>query len=236
MPKLIGLDGCKGGWLAMIGTDDLADIECKIVFELHPFLDALDPDHVQVVIDIPIGLPSAAMSRACDIEARRFLGKPRSNSVFPAPCRETLVAETYLEACELNAGHSGKKISRQLFELLDKIDEVDTLMTPERQDWLREAHPELIFAVLSGTGRGLVHSKRTIEGEQERLAVLSQYGLDLNVDALRNSLSRKRVERNDIVDAAACLLSARRIAAGQAVVIPDDPVIDERGLRMEMVA
>jgi predicted RNase H-like nuclease len=48
------------------------------------------------------------------------------------------------------------------------------------------------------------------------------------------------VGRDDIVDAAACLVTAQRIAAGSARTFPPDdaggPDWDARGLRMEIVA
>src|SRR5271157_3482359 len=47
-----------------------------------------------IAIDIPIGLLDAYEigGRACDRAARKFLGKPRGNSIFPAPVRPVLAA------------------------------------------------------------------------------------------------------------------------------------------------
>jgi predicted RNase H-like nuclease len=45
------------------------------------------------------------------------------------------------------------------------------------------------------------------------------------------------VARDDVVDAAACLVAAYRIARGLALTLPaGEPQIDARGLRMEIVA
>jgi predicted RNase H-like nuclease len=44
------------------------------------------------------------------------------------------------------------------------------------------------------------------------------------------------VARDDIVDAVALLVCARRIRAGRARVFPSAPERDRRGLRMEIVA
>ena len=51
-----------------------------------------------IVIDVPIGLLHAG-ERECDRAARKLIGKRRS-SVFPAPIRAMLDAETYEEACQ----------------------------------------------------------------------------------------------------------------------------------------
>ena len=45
------------------------------------------------------------------------------------------------------------------------------------------------------------------------------------------------VGRDDIVDAAACMVTAYRIVNGQAMTLPDgDAQTDERRLRMEILA
>ena len=49
----------------------------------------------RIFVDIPIGLPESGDSRPCDKEARKVLGKPRSNSVFPALPRVVLGTKTY---------------------------------------------------------------------------------------------------------------------------------------------
>jgi predicted RNase H-like nuclease len=55
--------------------------------------------------------------------------------------------------------------------------------------------------------------------------------------AERQSLGRKAVARDDIIDAAACLVAASRCLHGAATVLPSNAVeYDARGLRMEIVA
>ena len=58
---------------------------------------------------------------------RRLLGKPRSSSVFPAPVRATLKATNYEEACRLSMNAHGKSMSKQAYEIIAKIREVDEL-------------------------------------------------------------------------------------------------------------
>ena len=121
-----------------------------------------------VAIDIPIGLPESGPRRA-DIEARRRVG-PRRNSVFPAPARAVLGAPTYAEACARSRQVSGKAISRQLFNILGKIAEVDALVTPRVQERLVEMFPEWSLTVLAGAP--MSHPKSKAAGVAERTAVL----------------------------------------------------------------
>ncbi len=118
------------------------------------------------------------------------------------------------------------------------------LITPALQHHVREAHPELVFALLSAQQRGLVLSKKTPAGEAERLSLLAQVLPDfLSIEgadplgAIRARLGRGRVARDDIVDAAACLVAAHRIHTGAARVLPaTGPARDACGLCMEIVA
>jgi predicted RNase H-like nuclease len=188
-----------------------------------------------IAIDMPIGLSESA-PRACDLEARRLLGRPRASSVFPAPCRAVLAATTYQSACGLSRGALGVALSLECFNILPKIREVDALMTPARQAFVREVHPELVFALLSGRGRGLVEPKRTAAGERARLRLLRKVVPRFDPGVVRARLGLARAARDDVIDAVACVVAAGRIAKGEARVLPDGAVFrDARGLRMEII-
>ena len=77
-------------------------------------------------IDIPIGLAARRDPGGPTSRRGRRLG-PRRSSVFPAPARSVLAATTYEEACALSRAACGKAISKQLFNILPKIREVDAL-------------------------------------------------------------------------------------------------------------
>ena len=172
---------------------------------------------VLVAVDIPIGLPKAG-PRACDVAARRVLRERRS-SVFPAPCRAALKGwQDYQRACDLNERASGKRLSKQVFNILSKIREVDRMMTIDLQDRIHEVHPELSFATLAGYP--LCHRKVTPEGKAERLALLSAQGLSFDPAWERRWLGRSKVAEDDLIDAAVCLVTARRIVQGDAQVLP----------------
>ena len=113
------------------------------------------PDGLRALaIDIPIGLlagrrvcDNAARTgrRACDNAARKLLGKHRGCSVFSPPCRETLSAVDYSDACHVNQALTGKRISRQAWSIAPRIKAVDDVITPLHQSWVFEVHPEVCF-------------------------------------------------------------------------------------------
>jgi predicted RNase H-like nuclease len=178
-----------------------------------------------VGVDIPIGLADARRRR-CDNEARQLVGARRS-SVFSAPIRPLLGVTSYEEANERSRAIVDRGISKQTYHLFPRIAEVDALMTPELQGWIREAHPEVVFARLKG--RTLDNPKRRTAGKQERLAVLRPRVGDVS-DLVRPS----GVAGDDALDAIATALAARAMVRGEATVLGDG-ARDVRGLAMEML-
>lgn len=159
-----------------------------------------------VLIDIPIGLLDTP--RQCDIAARKLLGQ-RKSSVFPAPSRHLLGAAHYRGQC-----------SRQLWNILYKIREVDAAMTPRLQRRIREAHPECAFARLNGLP--MRFWKKTAEGRAERRALLEPLFGPMP--------SLPGAAPDDVLDAYALLWSA-----GQPHVVLGNGEHDARGLRCEIV-
>lgn len=234
--ELIGIDGCRAGWVVAAADGALSQIRFSVVDDLAPLIAAADRGGALVAIDMPIGLCDGG-PRTCDLEARRALGRPRASSVFPAPCRAALGTTTYRRACGVSRRTLGVALTIECFNILPKIRHVDALMTPARQAFVREVHPELVFAILSGRGRGLVEPKRTAEGERLRLRLLRRIVPRFDPAAVRAALGLSRVARDDVVDAVACLVAAQRISLGKALVLPSGVVEhDARGLRMEIVA
>jgi len=213
-----------------VTRDGYGEADVRVLPDLHAVIAQIeDGTLTAAAIDIPIGLTRAGPRRA-DVEARRQLG-PRRNSVFPAPVRAVLAASTYEEACALSRAASGKAISKQLFNILPKIREVDQLVTPLRQRQLFEMCPELSLAVLNGAP--MAYAKTTAAGRAERLR------------ALRDTFGQATLERHlrpappgaktdDVLDAFAGAWTARRFAGAAHLQLGGD--MDERGLRMEVVA
>lgn len=222
---VVGVDGCPAGWVSF--HVDLRSRRTSVrVFATFSELISITPQPRLIAIDVPIGIPTRG-SRDCDIAARRLLGKPRSSSVFPAPVRATFAAKTYQEACALSLQAHGKSLSRQAFEIISKIREVDDLMTPELQTWVFEVHPELSFWALNER-QPLKHRKLDREGKEERLALLLRHypAIRTNLTELR----RTQVADHDLLDAAVAAWSAECVASG---AVPRQ--FDNRGLRMEIV-
>jgi predicted RNase H-like nuclease len=234
--ELIGIDGCRGGWVVAASDERLSELKFTLVDDLEPLVARAAGGRALIAIDMPIGLSDDG-PRACDREARRLLGRPRASSVFPAPCRAALAAASYRRACGLSRRALGVALTIECFNILPKIRQLDATMTPARQAFVREVHPELVFALLSRRGRGLAEPKRTAAGERLRLRLLRTVAPRFDPRAVRARLGPARVARDDIVDAVACVVAAGRIARGEAVVLPAGTAVrDGRGLRMEIVA
>ncbi|HEX3795264.1 MAG TPA: DUF429 domain-containing protein [Acidimicrobiales bacterium] len=230
MTKLVGsLDGCRVGWvLVTTPADGNGTSEVTVLTDLAPLIADLDSGRLSAAaIDIPIGL-SPTDSRPCDFEARKLIGDRRS-SVFPAPVRGVLDAQSYEVACEKSRSISGKAISKQAFAILPKIREVDQLLTPERQQSFVEVHPEVSFTIL--VGRPMSHHKRRPNGRAERLAALRTVFDDVDHYAGQRFPG---TQPDDVLDAFVAAWSARRWATRTHRQLGGD--LDGRGLRMEMIA
>lgn len=224
-----GIDGCRAGWVVVSAIlDEARHATVERVERLDDIVARLDSGQLGAAgIDIPIGLPER-QARRCDVEARSMIG-PRRSSVFPAPLRGLLGAASYDDASARSRALWGKSLSRQAFNILAKVAEVDHLMTPERQRHLVEVHPEASFTALGG--RPMQHSKKTTAGRAERLGALRLAFADVDSHA---GARLTGASPDDILDAFAVAWSARRWLTGTHIQLGGE--LDRRGLRMEIVA
>ncbi|MGX4772359.1 DUF429 domain-containing protein [Bradyrhizobium guangdongense] len=219
MNNYLGLDGFRFGWVAA-WIDERGDHG----FDYSPGLTRLlAMPHTRAMIDMPIGLKPGGY-RACDLRARDLVGP----AVFLGARRDLW---TFPDMAAANRHYweregKGRGISAQLWNIRDKIRDVDAIMTSERQATIGEAHPELIFWNLAGTSR--LAKKTSAEGREQRIALLTQRGFTRLPQwlTLRHGTG---IGRDDLVDACACAVAARnstqRIGGDE---------IDPRGLRMEI--
>jgi predicted RNase H-like nuclease len=184
-------------------------------------------------VDMPIGLCDPG--RRCDAEARALLGRPRASSVFTPPSRSALRGRGDLRIRALNVAATGRSLSSQCLRILPKIREVDSVVTAAMQRHVREAHPEVVFAGLHPTGRGIVASKRSALGRAERLAVLPEAFAAAAPRKGALPFPSRDAAPDDYVDALALLVAAFRVAAGVARRLPERAERDARGLAMEIV-
>jgi predicted RNase H-like nuclease len=217
---VMGVDGCRGGWIAALGSRG-DDIRTETRLHLRD-LTAIDSECIIIGVDMPIGLAAQGL-RACDGAARRAL-RPRSSTVFSAPARRVLDAFDYASACAISREMSGRAISLQTWNIVPKIREVD--LVAENEPRLREVHPELSFLALNG-GTPLA-SKHSASGRAHRTALLAD--IVPHVDDLLDRRSAG-VAADDVLDALAVWWSARRIAQGLAIAV-NEPTYDDLGREM----
>jgi predicted RNase H-like nuclease len=200
--RVVGVDGCRGGWVAV----GLPGPEVVALPTLRGVLERF-AGAAWVAVDMPIGLPVGPGGRASDRAARRLLGRA-SSRVFPAPTRACLDAPTYAAARLVET-----TLSAQSYALRAKILEADEA---QREGPLVEAHPELAFLALTGT---VLASKKTWDGQMQRRAALAQQGLELPDDL---GPTGGTAAPDDVLDAAACALVAAAVEDGSAVRLGDE--------------
>lgn len=194
-------------------------------------VDVLDykPAYQIVALFAPIGLldESAPGGRHCDRDARRLLGRPRSSAIVSAPARPVLTCANFAEATKANGGHLNPVSWRQM----RRIAEVDANLAPYWQRTVFEVHPELSFFQLN-SDRPVRFSKHARAGIEERISLLQDRfpGVERVLDARVAG-----VKKPQLIDAAACLWTARRIVSRAVSRLPEDPEWDGLGLRMEIV-
>ena len=233
--KVIGSDGCKEGWFLVILHSD-----GRWRTEVQPDARSLWKTHSDaalILVDIPIGLPWQKVPvRACDIEARQLLRQPRGSSVFPAPARAALTASDYVEACRLNEAEVGKRLSRQCYNICDKVQQMDELLRRDEpaRTRIREVHPEVCFWSLNNQ-QAMRHRKKSTLGFDERLRLLQRVFPRTN-DIVAHALDqfpRKDVARDDILDALVAAVTALKPEALSS--LPEPGQTDAFGLPMEIV-
>lgn len=221
-----GVDGCRAGWAVAVLAPGADAPEVEVLGDLGPMVALLEAGRLaHVAVDMPIGLPEAG-PRPCDLAARRLLGARRS-SVFPAPVRAVLGATNYADALQRSRAACGKGLSKQAFNLLRPIAEVEEAVRAVGQDRLTETHPELGFVEL--TGQPLAWPKRHPQGAAaRRRALLGALAGCAPALAAR----RPGCRPDDVVDACVLAWSARRLERGQATILGGE--LDATGLRMEI--
>ena len=196
--RVAGVDGTKGGWVAI----ELEDGRFRVDDVLRPVettFAGLAAAEV-IAIDVPIGFGP----RHADAAARAFLTGAAS-TVFTTPARDVLQAPF----------GPGLGVSAQAHALGPRILHVTRLAQADPR--LREVHPEVTFRAMND-GRALRQRKKSAGGAIERMELLQQHGIELvGLGAAASA------PLDDVLDAAAAAWSAHRIATGAARTLPDPP-------------
>ena len=240
MPLVMGVDGARSGWIAVMrDTADPASAEVRMFSQFSDILTSAGPPSI-VAVDMPIGLPERAGAGGRGPErAVRPLIRERQSSVFSVPSRAAVFCDDYRVACRiaLETSDPPRKVSKQAFALFRKIREIDSLMTPEREAQIYEVHPEVAFWRLNAE-RAMslpkkVKNRLNGPGFKERSDLLERHGF---AREFLEQVPPRGSARDDLIDACASCLIAERILQGKACPFPENFERDGRGLRMAIWA
>lgn len=227
----IGVDGCKGGWIG--ATIDHGELQVNRFNHVSSILEH-NPKFNELFIDMIIGLPSNRNHIRPDTFARKII-KERASTVFPAPSRQAVFAETIDKAYEENIKALGKKFTPLTYGVFTKIRQIDTFLqeNPQYKNVMKESHPEVCFALLNG--KTVLTKKTDIEGIEERIGILNQYLPDLNLGQIVVMEKNYKCTVDDILDAICLAVAANLSVKDGFELIPYNPMEDETGLKMQMV-
>ncbi|MCC5933726.1 MAG: DUF429 domain-containing protein [Balneolales bacterium] len=230
--KTAGIDGCRAGWLAVTLDRSLAAWQLlQTPTELAAYAAAKNT----VFIDIPIGLSETEPVRKCDQLLRLVLGRAYASSVFSPPVRAAFLVNDYTAACDINETRTGKRITKQAWNIMPKIRQVDELIAeqPALRQVLHESHPELLFKKLNRAGEPLP-KKKTPEGVERRQKLL--FSADPRTEELftkmREGLKKSQAKDDDLLDALVLALMAAQSPYRPVRTLPLPPETDNRGIPM----
>jgi len=230
MKKIAGIDGSKGGWVCVSGYENNYK---ELKFEkLKEFNDIKSKNFNLVLVDIPIGLDIDLKKggRIVDKLARKELLTNKS-SIFNAPSRLVLEAKNYEEANKINK-NKGMGLSRQSWNLVKKIKEVDEFIKNSNKTIVFESHPEIIFQVMKKDK--VSTKKKNDEGIIERRNLLEKNGFN-KVFLEKNLLAKDSFyKKDDFIDACSLFWSANRVITKTEVKIPNDIFLDSEGIIMQI--
>jgi predicted RNase H-like nuclease len=248
---LAGVDGCPGGWIVAFGRPD-GEVKPPRAFKRFSKIVSADERPAIIAIDVPIGLPkqSPDKGRLAESAVRPLLGD-RKSSVFRIPSRRAVEAsvaaepaderERFFKACEIarQTSDDHKAFAKQGFYIFDKVVEIDQFLRgrPDYVARVFETHPELAFVRMNGdvplSQPKKLKTKVYPPGLELRRALLRRAGLQ---DDVIGTTPPKGAAQDDLIDALACLVTARRIHNQSARCYPDQPPRDEHGLPMAIWA
>lgn len=240
-PLLAGIDACKGGWVVALapGWPLAAPPRILLLPDFAAVLRAVA--HCPCAgLDMPVGLPSGAGVRRCDLLAREELlrlagpaetaARGTGSRVFLAPPRETLAAATPGRFQALHRAARGVGAGLPVWGIVPRLREVDAAMTPALQERVVETYPELTLARLAGRTLPSKHGAPGLEARRKLLCGADCAWADKGVRC-----GTVAAAPHDLLDAVACLAAACARRQGRALRLPGQaPPHDARGLRMEI--
>ncbi len=204
--EVVGVDGAKAGWVAVALVDGRFTRAVEVAHLVD--LPRVFPAATVFAIDVPMMLNPETF-RAVDATLRAQRGVS-SSTVFNAPPRRALDAESYEAAQRWCKSRSMMGFSRQSWALREKIVAAEALLAEVTGPSVIEVHPEVTFALMN-KGERLRGGKRSWNGVMQRRRLLAEHGITLP-DELPDDVGV--VGLDDILDAAAAGWSALRYGRG----------------------
>lgn len=246
---LVGVDGCKGGWICVsTGPEGSYGVSLHATFAE---VVAGFPEDALIVVDMPIGLPEIgeAGGRVAEKAARQLPNVPRS-SIFSIPSRAAVYSERglYPTQAERLAAHrravevgrrtspSKTAFSVQAFCIFPKIIQIDEMLASDAslRDRVNESHPEVAFRALNGwlpLPSKKINGRPNADGMAARRAILVANGIDVSfLSGGPPRLKAIKASDDDFLDAACMLLVAMRRQKGDAKPHPYPIVRDALGI------
>lgn len=228
--KYIGVDGCKGGWIASIYERGILRInKYSSVSEL---VDA-NKDYNELLIDMVIGLQHSKDEVRPDSAARALI-PGRTSTIFAVPARQAVYAESREEIRKANINILGKDLPAQAIAIIPKMRELDEFLqnNPEHKNRLKESHPEVCFSRLKGSV--IMSRKAEAEGITERVGIIQEYIPEATEQYVYQQAKQFKCNADDVVDSIVLAITANLAVQGKSVVIPDVIQEDATGLKMQM--
>jgi predicted RNase H-like nuclease len=222
-----GVVPCGRAWLVASAKLQGVTIAPEQPRLLKSLVDVIDerPGFSVVGLFAPVGLLDEQVvgGRTCDREARALVGRRRGAAIRSAPSRDILTNG----ACK----DSDITLDRPGRYYLAVGQDVAREIAPYHQRTIFEVHPEVSYYQLN-EDRPLEYRKRSIHGQNERRALL-----ETKISRVERILDARvpGARRPHLLDAAACMWTARRVLGRAMTRMPMDPEWDSEGLRMEIV-
>lgn len=228
--KYIGVDGCKGGWIASIY--DSGSFEIKKYSSVDELVEA-NKNYNELLIDMVIGLQSSKDEVRPDNAARALI-PGRTSTIFAVPARQAIYADTREAIREANKAALGKDLPAQAIAIIPKMRELDEFLqeNPAHKNRLKESHPEVCFSRLNGSV--VMSRKADGEGITERVGIIKQYMPEITEEYIYQEAKRFKCNADDVVDSIVLCITANLVSQGKTDVIPENVQEDITGLKMQM--
>jgi len=229
--NIAGITQCPGGWLVLPGRLAGVTVAAEEAFVVKRLFEVLDyrPSFEAAAVNAPMGLfdlPSGPF-RPCEVEAREFVGWPRSVAIGGVPSRMAMAATSNEELQRLEPWMTRHDLRRMRW-----LREAERELQPFHARSFFSAHPDVSFTQMNGE-EPLRTSPYHEDGRAERLELIRQRLP--GVDEVITRVPPDGAGLVHLLQAGALLFTARR-AAGRAISrMPLDPTWDDEGMRMEIV-